>query len=346
MSIKIGLIGCGQHAFMAILPSLQYTPLELAAVADIEEHAARRAARMYGAPQVYTDYRKMLAEEELDAILALTGEQFHPQIAIEALRAGKHVWIEKPPAPTLSAMEQMAQVAAQSGKVAQIGYMANFFPAVRKAKAIATTEKSFGRLTAFRVRYCGSGAPRPKPEARPMLLTVAIHPIALFVHLGGGAPQTLYCEEGPGEYFITAKWTAGHIGFIHYTQNRSFKSFDWEVELCGSGRENLFLLNGDHLRYYRFSHPRPVPGKKWSELLPQDFTTDLDKAPLFWEPSFDHSLFANNILFLAGYVPELQEFARRIEEGHTEGVNDFAFGVQTLRVFEAFMQPSGQVVNV
>jgi len=109
--VRIGVIGAGGIARAAHLPGYQACEdTDVVAVADVNEECARRAAETFDIPQVFTDYRDLLALKEIDAVSVCTPNFLHKQPTVAALRAGKHVLCEKPIART--AAEGRAMVAA------------------------------------------------------------------------------------------------------------------------------------------------------------------------------------------------------------------------------------------
>lgn len=77
---------------------------------------------------VYTDYNAMLSHGEIDAAIILTGHDNHHSIAIDAMRAGKHVLVEKPMAISVKAAQRMCEVADETGRVLSIAENVNFTP--------------------------------------------------------------------------------------------------------------------------------------------------------------------------------------------------------------------------
>ena len=85
-------------------------------------------------PAVYTDYRAMLKEGPIDAVVVYTGHDNHHTIAVEALRAGKHVAVEKAMAITVKAAQQMCEVANETGRVLSVDENVYFGQATQAAK--------------------------------------------------------------------------------------------------------------------------------------------------------------------------------------------------------------------
>jgi predicted dehydrogenase len=106
MSIKIAIIGAGGMAAYHAT-GFRQAGAEIVALADVNQPAAEKAAAKHGIPRVFGDVAEMLkAVPELDAVSIIVPNKFHAPLALQALKAGKHVFCEKPPA--LSAREMLA----------------------------------------------------------------------------------------------------------------------------------------------------------------------------------------------------------------------------------------------
>src|SRR5690606_30343401 len=91
----VGIVGpCRRH----LLPALRPVPVELVAFCDPNTDVAERTAAAYGVGRTYPALTDLLANEDLDAVMLAVGPAEHPPLALEALTAGVHVWMEKPPA--------------------------------------------------------------------------------------------------------------------------------------------------------------------------------------------------------------------------------------------------------
>ncbi len=115
MSTKIAIIGAGGMAGYHAT-GFRQAGAEILALADVNKAAAEKAAAQHGIPQVFGDVAEMLrALPELDAVSIIVPNKFHGPLAMAALKAGKHVFCEKPPA--LNAREAMAmKKAAEQSK--------------------------------------------------------------------------------------------------------------------------------------------------------------------------------------------------------------------------------------
>ena len=144
--IRIGVIGCGGIARTKHMPAEKRNPAsELVAFCDIIEERALKAREVFGTPDcdVYTDYRQLLQDKSIDAVLVLTPNNAHCEITVAALNAGKHVLCEKPMAMNYGEAKRMLEARDRSGKILTIGYQNRFRPDSLYLKKLAD-EGTFG----------------------------------------------------------------------------------------------------------------------------------------------------------------------------------------------------------
>lgn len=136
--VKIGIIGCGGIANNKHLPSLAKLGdlCEVIAFCDIIEEKAAQSAGKFGGTdvKVYSDYRDLLANEEVEVVHVCTPNVSHSEITVAAFAAGKHVLCEKPMAHTTEDAAKMIEAWKKSGKKFTIGYQNRFRPEVQMLK--------------------------------------------------------------------------------------------------------------------------------------------------------------------------------------------------------------------
>lgn len=135
--VKVGIIGCGGIANGKHMPALAALPnVQMVAFCDLIEERAAKAAKEYGTPdaRVYTDYRELLKEDEIEVVHVLTPNREHADISIDAMYAGKHVMCEKPMAKTAEDARRMTAAAKATGKKLTVGYQHRQKPQSRYAK--------------------------------------------------------------------------------------------------------------------------------------------------------------------------------------------------------------------
>ncbi len=136
--LKLALLGCGDVAQRDYLPEFHRIEdrAELVAVCGRTEQHARAVAEEHGVEAWYTDYRKMLEEVDADAVINLTPIQLHFETNLAALRAGKHVYSEKPIAPSVSGARQLGEESCQRGVVLVCAPCVMLFPQVLYAQEV------------------------------------------------------------------------------------------------------------------------------------------------------------------------------------------------------------------
>lgn len=124
--IKIGFIGTGTISNFHARGYNKLDNVEIYAACDLNRERAEDFAQKYGAKHVFTDYNEMLKLSEIDAISICTWNNAHAPATIAALKAGKHVLCEKPPAMNTAEAKEMARVAEETGKLLMIGFVRRF----------------------------------------------------------------------------------------------------------------------------------------------------------------------------------------------------------------------------
>ena len=160
--VKIGIIGCGGIANGKHMPALKkLANVEMVAFCDIIEEKAVKAAREFGVPgaKVFTDYKELLKEQDIDVVHVLTPNKQHSFITVDALEAGKHVMCEKPMAINSAEAKKMIDAAKRTGKKLTIGYQNRFRPECLYLKKVC---ESPGTSCGLRGRQDSSGKIQPK----------------------------------------------------------------------------------------------------------------------------------------------------------------------------------------
>ncbi|MBR0226837.1 MAG: Gfo/Idh/MocA family oxidoreductase [Clostridia bacterium] len=133
--MKVAVIGCGTIANAAHIPAYMKNPdAEIKYFCDIIPERAENAVKQYGCGVAVTDYRDVLKDPEVAAVSICTPNNVHPTIAIDAMRAGKHVLCEKPAARTWAEVQEMLNVQRETGMTLNIGVVNRFNDSVRKIK--------------------------------------------------------------------------------------------------------------------------------------------------------------------------------------------------------------------
>lgn len=119
-----------------VLNSMHVPAMSIAAYADVRLERAQKFLGLYGGEYATDDPDKVIRDPSLDGVLIQTGEQHHPRLGIAAARAGKHIFMEKPIAPTVDEAIALEVAVRQSGVKYLIGLCNRLAPAVQRAKEL------------------------------------------------------------------------------------------------------------------------------------------------------------------------------------------------------------------
>ena len=155
-NVRIGMIGVGQIGKMHLDKYRKVPDAEIVALADIDEAEGKRVAGKYDIPNVHTDFRKLLGRDDVDAVDVCLHNNFHAPVTIEALRAGKNVYCEKPMAGAYVDAAAMLDEAKACGRKLSIQLGSLFSKETKFAKRLIDAGR-LGRLyharsTGFRRR--------------------------------------------------------------------------------------------------------------------------------------------------------------------------------------------------
>lgn len=123
---KTALIGSGWWGMNILREAMRAGASRIAALCDVDDNqlgpAVKEVARLTGEqPKSYRDYRELLAREKPEIVIVATPDHWHPLVTIAALRAGAHVYVEKPIGHTINEGRAMVKAARAAGRVVQVG---------------------------------------------------------------------------------------------------------------------------------------------------------------------------------------------------------------------------------
>jgi len=133
--VRVGFVGAGAFANAMHYPDLAEMPdVTIAAICDIDEERLAATANQYGVAARYTDHRRMLAEQDLDAVYVVMPPMGLTPTVLDCFAAGKPVFMEKPPGVTTEETRQMAEAARRSGVFGMVGFNRRYADVVRNAR--------------------------------------------------------------------------------------------------------------------------------------------------------------------------------------------------------------------
>ena len=344
--LRAAAVGCGGHALRNIFPTFQFAPVDLVGVCDIVPERAASAARLFGGGNAYSDLREMLEKERPEVVFVVLnsdaqGHLQYPAVAMEAMRAGASVWIEKPPASSADEVRQMMQVSRETGKFVSVGFKRMFFPANVKAREI-TRRPEFGPISAITARYPQALPPleeRGDDKKMAGFLDHIVHPCSLLRCLGGPIESLTVEREGrTGASLTTFRFRSGALGSLHLSAGQSEQSPLERTEITGQG-SNVVVDNNLRVTYYRPGATRGGYGRAAS------CYGDAQGA-MHWEPEFSLGQLYNKGLFLLGYAPEIAYFCDCALSGQAPEIANLDDALELMKIYEAYRQPDGLRVHL
>ncbi len=342
--IRVGVIGTGFGAAVHI-PALQYLPdTEVVAVCSRRAERAATAAAMHGVPTFHTDYRELVRDPAVDAVVVASPPYLHHSMALAALEAGKHVLCEKPMARNLAEARDMVKLAARVGVAAMVNHEFRFLPVRARIKELIAEgylgEPHAATLVAHRSSL---NDPHGRPfgwlmerdKAGGMLGATGSHHVdALHWWFGdvkgvAGATATMVKRrrlpesaamatvDADDNFAFVLRFASGALATVHVTATAPFEG-DEEISLAGS--DGVLRVRDGNLYGARYGD------RDLAELpIPDRLAGDL--------PEFDHPLTQPTLLLM-------REWVRAIRTGEPASPS-FADGVKVQEILDGVAR-SGQ----
>src|SRR5947209_10635055 len=157
--VRLGFIGVGNRGDQLLDAFLVHKDAEVAALCDLYDpylEAARTKAG--GTPETFKDYRKLLAQRDLDAVVIATPDHWHALIFVDACRAQKDVYCEKPLGLTIAEGRKMCDVARETSRVTQVGLHRRSAAYVREAVELLRSG-AIGQITEAKCYHLRNESP-------------------------------------------------------------------------------------------------------------------------------------------------------------------------------------------
>ena len=257
----VGVIGAGLYARGNLIPYVAKAGARIAYVADLKGEAAQHAAAKNRAEQALTDYKTILADPTVQAVLIATGHSVHARLVCEALSAGKHAFVEKPLAMNEEELSMVLDAAAKApDRIVMVGFNRRFSPHVVKMKELLA-----GRSGPLCMNMTINAGHIPAEhwvhdpvKGGGRIIGEACHFIDLMAHLAESPVTRVAAAMVAGrvaveddKMSILLSFDDGSVGTVNYFANGS-KSYPKEMlEVFSDGRV-LKLDNFRRLRGYGF----------------------------------------------------------------------------------------------
>ena len=154
--IQLGVIGCGERGRHDMSQFMMVPTVNVAAVCDIYGEQIDKARQTATNAKNFTDHRKLLETKEIDAVLIATPDHWHSRVAIDALRAGKDVYVEKPLTLKIEEGPPIVKAARENDRICQVGMQQRSGMHYLQAKSEYFDSGKLGKITMARTWWHGN----------------------------------------------------------------------------------------------------------------------------------------------------------------------------------------------
>ena len=243
-SKRVGLIGCGWYGKADIFRLLQVAPVEIVSLCDVDRKMLAECAEMMAArqaskkkPRMFTDYREMLQEKDLDMVEIATPDHWHALPMIEAAQAGADLYLQKPISVDVVEGQAVLAAARKYKRVVQVGTQRRSTPHLIEARQLVQ-EGKLGKIGHVEIYSYG--------EARPSRADPAPVPDTLDWDFWiGPAPMMPYSPEIQRNWRAFMEFgngTIGDMGIHMLDMVRWFMGLGWPKRISSFG--GLRVLTG------------------------------------------------------------------------------------------------------
>ena len=245
--IRIGIVGAGRIGLVHAESVTYHIPeAQVVMVTDVVLDNAKGLAERFGVPKYSADYMDLINDPDIDAVLVCSPTPTHADISIAAMKAGKHVFCEKPVHTSLEKIKEVAQVAKETGRKLQIGFNRRF-DHNHKAVQRAVKEGKLGNVEIIKITSRDPEPPSPEYAASSggLYIDMMIHDFDMAMFLAGSDVKEVYAmgtslvDKRIGEAgdvdtaIVTLTFENGALGVIDNSRRAAY-GYDQRVEVFGS----------------------------------------------------------------------------------------------------------------
>ncbi len=188
--IKVAVIGAGNMGRHHARNYSEILGANLVALSDVDLEK-KSIAEEYGC-KFYESYIEMLDKEDIDAVSVVVPSKYHYKVALEIIKRGKHLLIEKPITETVEEARSLINAAKEKNVKIMVGHIERFNPVIRKLKEVLDSGE-IGEIISVVARRVG-GYPKNIQESN-VITDLAVHDIDLFNYLLGKTPVSVNCHK-------------------------------------------------------------------------------------------------------------------------------------------------------
>jgi len=297
--LRAGIIGLGKMGLSHQAIANTHPDIRIAAVCDTTNYVLDVLAKYTGV-KTYSNYKKLLAEDQLDCVFVATPSKYHVEIVDAALERNLHVFCEKPFGLNPSDGYRLADLAESKGLVNQVGYHYRFVAAFNEAKRLLDLD-AIGHIHHVRIEAYGPVVLRKKgatwrsqrSEGGGCLFDYACHAIDLVNYVvgrpssvSGTVLNSVFSSDVDDEIYSTLQFPGGASGQL--AANWSDDSYrKMSVKLSIWGANGRLSADRQELQIYVRSLPKPIDGLSagWNVR----YTTELTQPVWFYARGEEYS---------------------------------------------------------
>jgi predicted dehydrogenase len=285
--LRVGVIGVGRVAMAHLNAAMDLRDqVELMAIADIRGDRAKEVAGEFGVRNAYPDYRDLLADREIEAVIVCLPNYLHHPVCVDAARAEKHILVEKPMAMNLREADEMIEEARAHGVTLMVGQSRRFSDAMKEIfKGLDEIGAPFRIDINFLVSF-----PQPPTDwwkssekaGGLVILLQGSHSVDTILWLLNKIPSTVFSIsrrqsslwEGEDEANIVLGFESGELATVHLSLNTSP---DLHEAIIVGPRGTMRLFEFPTGKTFGFSYRLDINGKTIleGEQVPSLFTVQL-----------------------------------------------------------------------
>jgi predicted dehydrogenase len=241
---RVGLIGCGWYGKSDIFRLVQIAPVEIVSLCDVDRKMMGDCAEMAAArqaskkkPRMFTDYREMLKEKDLDMVEVATPDHWHALPMIEAVKAGADLYVQKPISVDIVEGRAMLAAARRYKRVVQVGMQRRSTPHLIEARTLVQ-EGKLGTIGHVEIYSYGGGQataalPTPVPDTLDWNFWIGPAPMM---------PYSPDIQRNWRQFMEFGNGTIGDMGIHMFDMVRWFMGLGWPKRISSFG--GLRVLTG------------------------------------------------------------------------------------------------------
>ncbi len=245
-----GIVGAGNFTKMTMMPALKKANAKIKYISSAGGVSGTALAKKYGITNSTTDFQEILVDEEVDTVILTTRHDLHAKMTLDALKAGKNVFVEKPLALNELELEQIIESYKAGDQTITVGFNRRFSPHIQKIKSLISGQANKNIIATMNAGFIPSDFwVHDMQVGGGRIIGEACHYIDLITFLSGSKVKSVcmssmgkHPQENTDNASILLKYENGDNGVINYFSNGS-KAYSKERVEVYSQEQTLIMDN-------------------------------------------------------------------------------------------------------